>query len=82
MLVGVSELYALAVAKAEVLSVGWKVVRQGTEAAIRGAANALEDPKARVREARIMRFREADIVVMVRLQTVYRMQWGCVGLQW
>lgn len=82
MLVGASELYALVVANAEVLSVGWGVVRQGAEAAVLGAAKALEDPKARVREARIMRLREAAIVVMVREQTVNRIQCDCVELQW
>lgn len=66
-LVGASELNALVVAKAETLGVVCRVVRQGAEAAILGAANVLDDPKARVREARIMTFREAVIVVVMRL---------------
>lgn len=63
MLLGASELYDRVAVTIEVLEVGcWKDARQGARAAIVLDA---EDPKARVREARMMILREAAIVCRV-----------------
>lgn len=41
--------------------VGWRDARHGAATAILDDANVLEDPSARVREARIAMLRESDI---------------------
>jgi hypothetical protein len=62
-LVGASELYARVDAKIGVFFMGWKDACHGAEATILEAANVLEDPNARAREARIIMLRETAIVV-------------------
>lgn len=64
---GASELYARVDVKAEVFFAGWKDARHGAAAAaILDDANALEDPSARLREARIAMLRERDIIIKKR----------------
>lgn len=49
--------------KTEVFFAGWKDARHGAAAAILDDANVLEDPSARLREARIAMLRERDIII-------------------
>jgi hypothetical protein len=61
--VGASELYALVVARIDVLFMGCRDACHGVDAANREVANVLEDPSAKAREARITILRETAIVI-------------------